>query len=1326
LLQSAGPVSAKAAPDLIVDSITVSPTNPAIGQATDINVTIKNQGDAATNFVRVYLYVDPTDEPPISTTAVTKPYVYGLSFGSGATFSFGQLGQTFATSGIHKVYVWVDPKNEVAESNETNNLAGPIGIPVGSVGDSFEPDNDCTQAKDIATDGTQQTHNLSPLGDIDWIKFSGASGQTYHIKTFADGADADLEIGLFSACPGTPSFGTGADISFIAPASGTYYVKMKHVKDTYGPNTTYRVQVTTESVCTGFYEPNDTCGSANDLAVNGVPQTHNFCRPGDVDWVKFPTAAGATYIITAANTGPQADVQLSLYDACNANFSANISTSLIFTAPAAGFVYLRADNSPTTTAGADTAYTLQVAQTNLGCAQDAYESDNTPATASTAVVNTPQTKHNICPVGDVDWVKFQAVQGTTYRIETYNLGKHADPVMCLYDTSGTTQLVCDDDSGPGKGARLMWQAPATGSFYLKIRDFDPLAAGPETSYDLIISTKRCDGDDFEDDNTRATAKPITVGAPAQSHTMCSADGSPDEDWVSFTASANSPYYIQADSVGPNADPVLELYDPNGAKITSDDDYDTSTSARISVTPTVAGTYYIRARNFNPTRFGAGTEYALKVVAGLAPPPPPQKIVPPDGNQPPPTITGTQTLILVNLDRFKSVYGADQANSLSTQLNALALHPQVHGDVVRLENTPEVATAYTDWLADSTNPDKANLTAAAIRRVVLNYLASHNGVQYIVLVGGDDMLPMRRIIDNTPRKDNLERDYLDVSATTPIGAAIHANNYLTDDYYGTRTPTPLENRELYIPDLSVGRLIETPTDINASITSFLVSPSKVAGKVLVTGYDFVDDAGDAICKTWGQDLAGTGSTNCTLVGQTWTLDSYKTLQLSTQFDVESINGHANHYAEGAPGAGNSIKAQDIMAASANFVGDLIYTMGCHSGLNVPANEPNNPLDLSEAFVRKGANYVGNTGFGWGLRGAIGLSELMMKLYTDELARDTSAYMGKALIHAKQRYYDQAQKFDGYDEKVMEELVFYGLPMYTLQTGASLGNLDNPFPSVDLNSPAPSGNFGTEVISTSVALSLKHELTASTGSGGSGGSAYYVDGSGSATANTPVQPLFYGSLGGSETAKSARSVVFLGGQYAIVNNFNPIVSTPYNEYVTDPNTAALDKTGAWYPDRIVDIRSAGSAANVVAQLGQFHAQNGEQHVFSTLNADVYYSTADDKTPPVISVVDALFDPQRNVVLVKVGATDDSGIRRVIVSYDQPGGNKGEWKSVQLTYDPRSQKWTGTFPGNSATHYFAQVVDGAGNVAIATNKATYYTPAASKDITIETKIFLPFLRR
>lgn len=48
------------------------------------------------------------------------------------------------------------------------------------------------------------------------------------------------------------------------------------------------------------------------------------------------------------------------------------------------------------------------------------------------------------------------------------------------------------------------------------------------------------------------------------------------------------------------------------------------------------------------------------------------------------------------------------------LDTLAAHSSVNGNIIRLDQNQTVSSAYTTWIADLTNVDKANAATAAIQ------------------------------------------------------------------------------------------------------------------------------------------------------------------------------------------------------------------------------------------------------------------------------------------------------------------------------------------------------------------------------------------------------------------------------------------------------------------------------------------------------------------------------------------------------------------------------------------------------------------------------------
>ena len=128
----------------------------------------------------------------------------------------------------------------------------PTATPVvGPGSDSYEPDNTCGAAKEIATTGVIQTHNFHAAGDEDWLKFYGLSGKSYIITLNNVGVDADAVIMVYSACATAPveqgfnAFGPTVQLQWSAPSTNWFYLRlMQNDPAVYGQATTnYEVSV---------------------------------------------------------------------------------------------------------------------------------------------------------------------------------------------------------------------------------------------------------------------------------------------------------------------------------------------------------------------------------------------------------------------------------------------------------------------------------------------------------------------------------------------------------------------------------------------------------------------------------------------------------------------------------------------------------------------------------------------------------------------------------------------------------------------------------------------------------------------------------------------------------------------------------------------------------------------------------------------------------------------------------------------------------------------------------------------------------------------------
>jgi FlgD Ig-like domain/CARDB len=115
-------------PDLIVQSVTVTPPSPTVSTTADVSVTIKNQGTVATDLVfPTDFYNHRSSAPTVGQTGdATHSTTIVLNPGTTETFHFFP---TSAVAATWSSWVQVDRSDIIEENaNEGNNVHGPIAI----------------------------------------------------------------------------------------------------------------------------------------------------------------------------------------------------------------------------------------------------------------------------------------------------------------------------------------------------------------------------------------------------------------------------------------------------------------------------------------------------------------------------------------------------------------------------------------------------------------------------------------------------------------------------------------------------------------------------------------------------------------------------------------------------------------------------------------------------------------------------------------------------------------------------------------------------------------------------------------------------------------------------------------------------------------------------------------------------------------------------------------------------------------------------------------------------------------------------------------------
>jgi hypothetical protein len=616
------------------------------------------------------------------------------------------------------------------------------------------------------------------------------------------------------------------------------------------------------------------------------------------------------------------------------------------------------------------------------------------------------------------------------------------------------------------------------------------------------------------------------------------------------------------------------------------------------------------------------------------------------------------MILFNASRMNQIYtGGDTvaSSNLVGRLASLAQDPGVNGVVIDLDSYPEINDAYQEWDADPGNPQAANLVARTIKSLIYSRLESYPSVKHIVVVGDDAVIPQRRLEDLSLVAN--ERTYLYYDNPAMAGAGKY-RYYLSDDYYAASLPIGVNGREVYLPQYGIGRLVESPGEIAGMIDSYLVSPVLSAQNALVTGYDFLIDEADAIHA----DLSGHGVTPIdTLISPTWTAGDFRTLTFGAQtYDLVSLNSHFDHFSF-FPNDPTDVLATEF-GLSSNLDGALVFSVGCHSGLNMPdggATLTFTGADFAQTFARRKATFIGNTGFGYGDGDLLAYSERLMLDFTQELGYNpnpgqaaTLPTVGGALTRAKQRYANSlgANAMTNYDEKVLAEMTLYGLPMLKvsvpIQTSAVPGG-DSLF-----NGQNPPTSIGGPPGVNAYEQHLTFAYTPHAVSGPDRSGTYYTIAGEDGLLSTGARPLLPQTTRNfSSLTQLAHGVLLTGGSFTEIPDFDPvIVNIVAQEVALDSDGEGIYLSEGLYPATPVALNRFFTAdgamkQRVVIEPGQYQStslgqsSSGILRLYDSLDLIVYADPGSqtDFVAPFVWQVSGQAGPTSLDFTVRLGEVD-----------------------------------------------------------------------------------------
>jgi pentapeptide MXKDX repeat protein len=791
-----------------------------------------------------------------------------------------------------------------------------------------------------------------------------------------------------------------------------------------------------------------------------------------------------------------------------------------------------------------------------------------------------------------------------------------------------------------------------------------------------------------------------------------------------------------------------------------------------------GEYYVRVRGRNGA-FSLDAPFRLSVTltpgdCGSIEPLPDGPAMGTEGNNP-------TTLIVTDLSRWEErIEGTEEEKAyLLELLESLAQQPEVDGKIIDVSLDPRVNFANGQADGNPTCPFAKNLVGDAIKDIIDGYREQESSaLEYILIVGGDEVVPFARIPDDALLA-NEQNYYPPVLDNTPSQASLRLGYVLTQDVYGSGLDLSLNNSTFPVPELAVGRLVETATDMSAVLDAFLqhtdngvVTPQTS----LVTGYDFLYDAAVEIRDSLE---AGTGTESTSLLTPSggpgdpdaWTADDLRSALLPETGEGPDIAFLAGHF------TGNSALAADYTTrllaseaadSAAAMTNSIIFSIGCHAGYNI-VNQHDIPNvtrepDWAQAFASRGATLVAGTGYQYGDTDLLRYSESLYLEFSRQLQLEAAGgpvSIGQALVEAKKAYLKRTPHLGSLDEKALLEATIFGLPM--LKVDLNRGYVP---PTPDLQLPPvislflddPGHSLGLEYGDITVTSPLiehwKTLVNIDPDSPVEEVDASYLEGSNGFDVNPgePILPLEVRDVTREGTV--LRGVGFRGGIFAEVDLL-PLISSATTE-MSGVHTPFL--TDFLYPIQTWTVNYfdalAGGKTLLMVTPAQHRTssifsepQESTRRQFSAIDLRLYYSsntttftgdsdhpsTPAGSVPPSILRVSDVVQGSEVTFSATVVGNPSAGIQEVWATYvvcdpnDLP--TDGQWQSLDLVQSAAdSTLWETTRTlaelgvSDLATEnvcYMVQAVNGVGLVSRADNLGLFFRVDVDVEPTVGTSL-------
>lgn len=709
--------------------------------------------------------------------------------------------------------------------------------------------------------------------------------------------------------------------------------------------------------------------------------------------------------------------------------------------------------------------------------------------------------------------------------------------------------------------------------------------------------------------------------------------------------------------------------------------------------------------------------------------------------------------------------ATDQDTLNTTLARFADHGGVKGSIVDLAGNARVQQLRAQVDSHPTCPYAVNLLAAGIKDVVTAYRAANPNLKYVVLIGADGSIPFFRYPDQAllgPESDY----YPPVKDGTPANASLRLNYILGQDEYGAVDTLDLGGERVPVPNLAVGRLVESAPQITGMLTAYLDHTDNGTThptSALVTGYDFLTDAAEAVKGDLSAGLGSSGrmdslidtNTVSPASDQAWTATQLKQALTGSRHDLVYLAGHFSANSALAADYRTSMLSTELDSTTSDYRNTLVFSAGCHSGYNIDDRYVvpgvTEPLDWVQAFAARQATVIAGTGYQYGDTEFIKYSEQIYANFAEQLRYGTGPVaVGAALVDAKRAYLAAEPDSRGLHRKALIEAALYGLPMFSVDLPSGRMPAPTDTSAITLPSgPSYAAGAGNQLDLRYADLKVSPMLTSHTVpmndlSTSGTLNARYLSGPNGVVSNPAEPAVPLDSVNVTVPNRVLRGVGFRGGAYTD-STVVPLTGAASTEL---RGVHAKFTSPVFFPLRLVTPNYYDALDNGPTRIHVTPVQHralpgtyadATQRRYTDVDVRLFYSAQTGRpaqaSAPSIGGVNAVVDGADVVIGVDSITDPAAGIPEVWVTYT---GDAPRWASLDLKQCAgaslpaecggveQSTHWVGRLVGMASRtdlQFIVQAVNGSGLVSLDDNAGAYYrvvpltppTPPADTTLTL-----------